>query len=499
MNIVKEQAGNSSVQLKVNIVESDYKDLVRKELNKVRNQIQMPGFRKGHAPQGLVQKMYGQSIMIDEVNKLLQERVGQFLEDEKMDILGHPFPAENTPPIDFDKDVDFNFTIDVIFAPKADLGFLKTMPTTYYTIKITDKLIDEQVASYRQRFGGMEETKGKIKEKDYLRCDYQSVGNPDFSGTTFFYIDEKMHPGSEKFIGHKFGDTIEVDVEEAAGDDLSKAGNLLNLSAEEQNEAKGVFKFTINEVKRRKDAPLNQSLFEKGFPNKEISTEAEFRNAIAEMHAKVLSETVDIWFFNTNFEQILDKAHLEYDDNMLRRYINHQRRVDHDKEHHHDKDGHCEDVSDQEYENIKKGTSWELIQAKIMEECDIKVDKEDLRRSAKEKVCRYFGLDPNLPDDQLNYIFDIVDNLMKEQDQLKELFQAAVDKKITQALKEHTKMTIKEVTWEEFVKIAEAKKEPVKKATKTGESKKAVAETEEKPKTPRKRKKADDKPSANKE
>lgn len=501
MNIVKEQAGDLSAQIRISIVEEDYKPLVKKELNKIRNQAQMPGFRKGHAPQSIIQKLYGQAVMVEEVNKLLQESVAKFLEDEKLDILGHPFPAENTPPIDFDNDVEFEFLIDIALTPKVDIGFLKEMPATYYKIKSTEKALDDQIEDIRQQFGQMEEIKEPIQEKDYVRCDYQSVDNPDVFGPTFFFIDEKIHPGSQKFIGHKFGDTVEIDVEKEAGDDPSKAGNLLNLPIEELDKAKGVFKFTIGKVERKEKAPVDEALFEKAFPGKGIKTEEEFRAAIDEVHARISAEQIDRWFFENMFEQIIDKAHLLYDDDVLRRYVNHQKRVEHDKNHHHNEEGDCEacrEITDEEFENIKKGTSWELIQTKIVEEYGINVDKADLRQAVKENICQYFGVDPNLPDEQLGYVSNIVDNYMQDEKALREYFSKALDKKITQALKEAVQLTTKEATWDEFKELEIDKKEPAKKSAKpkkTADDKKS----EEKPKAAKKSKKADDETPSEKE
>lgn len=503
MKIVKEQNDNLSAKLKINIEEADYKDLVKKELNKIRAQAQMPGFRKGHTPIGMIQKLYGMSVMVDEINKLLQEQVGQFLEDEKMDILGAPFPAEESPVLDFHNNKDFDFILDVVLTPEVNIDFLKTMPTTYYKIKPTKEQIDEQVTALRQQFGEMLEEKGAIQEKDYLRCDYQSVDDPEISSTSFFFVDAERHPGSQKFIGHQFGETIEIDVEKECGDDPEKASNLLNLPTEENYKAKGVFKFTINEVKRRQEAPLDEGFYKKAFPNKEIDTEEEFRNAIGEVHSQISEETVDIWFFNTLFDKIIENANIVYADDVLRRYVNYQKKTEHDKEHEH-KEGEecstCGETTDEEFEKTKRGTSWELIQHHIIKEYGINVDKADLRQVAKERICRYFGADPQLDDEQLGYIAGIVDNIMQDEKQLRELFNNALDKKITQVLKEKTDVTEKEVTWDEFRKIAESKKEgenadeadkadkeTVEEASK--KKAKATEDGEEKPKAKRKSKK----------
>ena len=167
MNIIKEQNDNLSMQVKISIEELDYNDRVKKELNKLRVKAQMPGFRQGHVPFGLIQRMYGQAVLVEEVNKILQESLRKFLEDEKIKLLGSPFPAQDAPHFDFEHDKEFNFTFNIILSPEVNIDFLPTLPTTYYKIKATDAVIDEQITTLRRRFGTREsEVSDVIKEAE---------------------------------------------------------------------------------------------------------------------------------------------------------------------------------------------------------------------------------------------------------------------------------------------------------------------------------------------
>jgi FKBP-type peptidyl-prolyl cis-trans isomerase (trigger factor) len=375
MNIIKEQNDNLSLQLKISIDELDYNERVKKELNKLRGKAQMPGFRQGHVPFGMIQKMYGQAVLADEINKIIQESVGQFLEDEKIDLLGAPFPAQDSPSIDFENDKQFDFTLNVLLTPEVNLDFLKTFPTTYYKIKATDAAIDEQVTALRQRFGTEEP-------------------NPD---------------DPEKPL--------------------------------------------------RKECEINEEFFKKAFPHKEIKTEKELRAIIAEEYVAMCAETVGVWFFNAHFDPLVKTANLQYDDEMLRQYMEYQKQAKPEKQEEAEEE---EDytVSDEEFEKIKKGTSWQLIQQKLMEVYGIKVENDEIKEAAKEQICRYFGIDPKMADAQLGeYMNGMVDNVMKDKEQVQGLFTRVLDKKITQVLMENTQMTTKEATWDEFLELIDAKKE----------------------------------------
>ena len=458
MNIIKEQNDNLSAQIKINIDELDYNERVKKELNKLRGKVNMPGFRQGHVPFSLLQKMYGRSVLVDEINKILQESVGKFLEDEKIDLLGAPFPAQDSPSIDFENDTQFNFTLNVILSPEVTLDFLKTFPTTYYKIKATDAIIDEQITALRQRFGTDESVSDAIKEHDRLYCDYQSLENKDIQSDTLFFVDTEKNPFSILFIGHKVNDTIEIDMDKTFEENPTKACDMLNIKEEDKPQTKGIFKFTITEVKRLKECDINEDLFKKAYPNKEIKTEKELRKTIAETYSTTCAETVETWFFNAHFDPIVKAANLSYDDQLLRQYMEHQKHIRHEDQQEEYNEENT--ISDKEFENTKRGTSWQLIQQKLMETFDIKVEPDEIKQAAKEQISRYFGIDPDMADTQLGeYMNSMVDRIMKDEKQVHELYNRILDKKITKVLLENTQITTKEVTWDEFLTLIDAKKE----------------------------------------
>ena len=477
MNIIKEQKDNLSAQIKIGIEESDYKERVKKELNKLRGKVNMPGFRQGHVPFGLVQKMYGQSVLADEINKILQESVGKFLEDEKIDLLGAPFPAQNSPSVDFENDTEFNFILNVILSPEVNLDFLETFPTTYYKIKATDDIIDKQITALRQRFGADESVSDAIKEHDRLYCNYQSVENKDIQSDTLFFVDMERNPWSAPFIGHKINDTVEIDMDKTFEENPAKACDVFNIREEDKLQAKGIFKFTVTEIKRLKECEINEDFFKKAYPNKEIKTEKELRKTIAEAHSAMCAETVNTWFLHTHLDQLIDAVDLSYNDEMLREYMEHQKHVRHAEQQ--EEIGEENTVSDRDFENTKRGTSWQLIQQKLMELNNIKIEPDEIKQAAKEQISHYFGIDPNMADTQLGeYMNSMVDRIMKDEKQVHELYNRILDKKIAQILIEKTQITTKEVTWDEFLSLIDGKKEePVaapKKTKKTTAPKKGT-------------------------
>jgi trigger factor len=480
MNIIKEQNDNLSAQLKISIDELDYNDRVKKELNKLRGKAQMPGFRQGHVPFGMIQKMYGQAVLADEINKILQESVGKFLEDEKIDLLGAPFPAQDSPDIDFEKDKQFNFTLNIILTPEINPDFVKTLPAVYYKIKATDAVIDEETTALRQRFGTGELVQDSpIKDRDYLLCDYQSLENENIQSNTAFFVNKEEKPWSASFIGHKMNDTFEIDIDKAFEGDTEKASDVLKLEEEDRSQAKGVFKFTITEVNRKKEAELNEDFFKKAFPDKEIKTEKELRKAIAEAHSEACVETVEMWFFNANFDPLIEAANLHYDDEMLRQYMEHQKQVKHEEQEDTEENY---TISDEEFEKIKRGTSWQLVQQKLMETYDIKVESDEIKRAVQAQVSHYFGVDPELADPQMKaYLDKVADGVMKDKKQIEEFYIRMLDKKITRVLIENMQITTKEITWDEFLKIIEAEKEKPAAAAPKKTKKTAVPKEETQP------------------
>jgi trigger factor len=498
MNIIKEQNDNLSAQLKISIEELDYKERVKKELNKLRVKVNMPGFRQGHVPVGLVQKMYGRSVLVEEINKILQESVGKFLEDEKIDLLGAPFPAQDSPEIDFENDTQFDFTLNVLLTPEVNLDFLKTFPAAYYKIKATDAVIDEQINALRQRFGTEEEVADAVKDHDFLFCSYQSQDNIDIKAPTTFIVEKALNAWTAAFIGHTVNDVVEVDIDKAFDGDIEKASKALNMAEEQKSQAKGVFTFTITKINRLKLAEINADFYTKAYPGREIKTEKDLRKIVAEDHSAMCAETVGVWFFNTHFEPIVKTVNLQYDDEMLRQFMEHQKQTQERQQEVETVEDYT--VSDEEFEGTKKGTSWQLIQQKLMDTYGIKVEPDEVKQAAKEQISRYVGFDPKTADTQLGeYMESMVANIMKDEKQVRELYSRALDKKITQVLIENAQTTTKEVTWDEFLEIIDAKKEKSAAAPKkTGKAAAAKKETpaDKKPATAKKSKKENTEPES---
>jgi trigger factor len=369
----------------------------------------------------------------------------------------------------------------VILSPKVNLDFLTTFPAVYYKIKATDAIIDEQMTALRQRFGFDEPVSDAIKEHDRLYCDYQSLENEEIQSDTIFFADEDKNPWSVPFIGHKVGDMLEIDMDKTFEDNPEKACDVLNIKEEDKPQTKGIFKFTITEVKRLKECEIDEDFFKQAYPRKEIKTEKELRKIIAEEYSAMCAETVGTWFFNAHFDPIVKAADLHYDDDMLRQYMEHQKRVRHEEQQ--EESGEDGTVSDKEFENTKRGTSWQLIQHKIMETNDIKVDPDEVKQAAKEQICRYFGMDPAMADIQLKeYMNSMVDRIMKDEKQAHELYNRILDKKITRLILEKVQTTTKEVTWDEFLKLIDTKKEESadapKKTRRSAASKKKTSKEE---------------------
>merc|ERR1712065_83590 len=289
MNITKENVDPLNAVVKVDIVAEDYQDKVTQVLNDYRKKANIPGFRKGHVPMGMVKKQYGKSVMIDEVNKLLQESLNKFLVEEKLDILGNPLPVVKE---DFDWDADaFSFEFELGLAPEFEINLKPKKKITQYKVVSTDELIEEEVTNLRSRYGKMK-TLEVVEEGANITATFVNEEKEIEKKSTFALKDVKGKTNTKKLMGKKVGDVVELKTKGLFNDDF-KLQSVLGVSKEDADGLNVKIPATIDEVSTIELADLDKELFDKLIPDGSVNTVTELKEKIKEDSEKQFQQQAD--------------------------------------------------------------------------------------------------------------------------------------------------------------------------------------------------------------
>ena len=368
MNITKENIDALNAVIKVAIVADDYRAKVDQMLSDYRKKADIPGFRKGHVPMGMIKKQYEKSIMIDEVNKLLQDSLNKFLTEEKIDILGNPIPKIEK---DFSWDSEtFSFEFELGLAPQFEVDLTSKKKVTQYVISADDALIDKEVENLQSRYGKMSAV-DVIKDKTNVTGTFVNEEQQIENKSTINLSDLKGKANLKKFVGNKVGDVIELKTKGLFSDD-HKLEVALGLSNDQIHGLDIKVSFTIEETTEIELADLDQELFDKLFTDGSVKTVSELRKKIQEDAEKQFQQQADQQLLNSVTEYLIDNTSFDLPSAFLQKWLATA--------------GEKELTSEQaveEYNKSEKGLRYQLIQEKIIKDNDIKLDYEELKEYAK--------------------------------------------------------------------------------------------------------------------
>ena len=436
MNITRENIDALNAVVKVDIAKEDYSDKVEKILTDYRKTANIPGFRKGHVPMGMVKKQYGKAVLVDEVNKLLQDALNKYLTEEKLDVLGQPLPKQQDD-IDWDGD-NFSFEFELGLAPEFSVDIKSKKAITHYNIVADDKMIDEQVERIQKQYG-------KIVSQDTVEKDSEITGtfkneDKDIDNTVTLTLDKFKGKATEKkFIGAKVGDVITLKTKGLYEDDHE----LMHALKVAHDDAHGLdieVTFTITEINKRELADLDQELFDKLFGKDTVKSVTELKDKIKEDAEKQFVQQSDQKLLNDVTEYLVDNTKFDLPAEFLTKWM----QVAGEKE-------MDEATAKEEYEKSEKSLRYQLIEAKIMEEYGVKVDFEDVKNSAKNMIkmqmAQFGQLNPS--DKELD---DIVARVLSNQDEVRRISEQVVSQKLLELYKEKANIKTKELSYDKFVK-----------------------------------------------
>ena len=434
------------------VEESDYKEKVEKSLKDYRKQANIPGFRKGMAPMGLIKKQYGEYLKLDTINKVVGEELYKYIKDNKINMLGEPLPSAKQEAQDLEKEPPYTFYFDIAVAPELKVELTSKDKLPYYDIKVDDATVDKQVDIFASRTGQYVKAE-EYQKNDMLKGDLRELdekGNTKEGGITLeaaVMMPEfiKVEDQRKLFDNAKLGDVIVFNPRKAYPDNDSEIAALLKIKREEVAQHEGDFSYQITEISRFEKAEVNQALFDQIYGEGEVKSLEEFRTKIAE---GIKEQTVT----DCDYKFLLDvRSYLEgkvgkltFPDEILKRVmlLNNKERG--------------EEFVEKNYEASIQQLTWHLIKEQLVEANKVKIEDKDVREAAKETARIQFAQYGmiQVPEE---YVDNYVTEMFKKKENVDAFVDRAIDLKIIEALKKVVTLETKEVTLDEFNKIVEGK------------------------------------------
>lgn len=443
MNISLQNVDSVSAVLTVQIEKADYQEKVEKALKTLRQKVNMPGFRKGMVPAGLIKKQYGVSVLAEEIDKLLQEKVFEYIRENKVNMLGTPLPKENQ--VNFETEENFEFSFDIALAPEFNVELSANDSVDYYDINVTDEMVDQQVKMYTQRTAKYEKVED-YQDNDMLKgllAELDENGNTkeggvQVEGAVMMPVYMKNDEQKAIFNGAKTNTVLVFNPSVAFDNNEAELASLLKLKKEEVADHKGNFSFQIEEITRMIPGELTQELFDQVLGEDKAHNEEEFRAQIKETIAKQFEADSDYKFLIDVRTYLTNKiGKLEFPDALLKRIM-----LDNNKE-------KGEEFVAENYEKSLEELTWHLIKEKLVAANDIKVEQGDLTNMAKEATRAQFAQYGmiNVPEELLeNYSKE----MLKKQESVEALLNRVVESKLSETLKAQVTLNHKAVSAEEF-------------------------------------------------
>ena len=436
MNITKEQIDELNAVVKVAISKEDYEDKVNQILKDYKKQANIPGFRKGQVPMGLIKKQYGKAVLVDEVNKLLQDNLNKYLTEEKLDVLGNPLPKQQD---NFNWDAEeFAFEFELGLAPEFEVPLKLKKPVTRYKIVADDKMIEEQVDRIRKQHGKLVSQSEVVNDAEVTGTfvnEEEGIENK----TTIELAKIKSKKALNALKGKKPGDAVKFNTKGLFKEDYLLPG-VLGISREAAEKLNIDVAFTIEEINERIPAELDQELLDKLYGKGNVGSVDELKEKIKTDAEKQFEQQSDQKLLNDITERLIEETKFELPAAFLKKWIQTTG----------EKTLSDEEVNE-EYEKSEKGLRYQLIEDKIIKANNVELDFEELKEFAKgfirSQMAQYGQLSP--AEEELDAI---AARVMSNQDEVRRLSEQLMSQKLLQLYKEKLNLKEKKVTYENFVK-----------------------------------------------
>ncbi|HLV50992.1 MAG TPA: trigger factor [Flavobacterium sp.] len=436
MNITRNNVDALNAVITIDLAKADFAGNVENVLKDYKKNASIPGFRKGQVPMSLVKKQYGQAVLFEEVNKLLQDSLSNYLNEEKLNILGNPIPVAKD--IDWEADT-LSFDFELGLAPEFEVD-LAGNNITKYQIVADDEMIDEQVEYIQKQYGKLV-SKEKAEEGDDLRVKVANAEENIENETTFNIADIRTKTNQKKFIGKKVGDEILVSTK-GLFEDEHKLMNVLNIEHDRVHDLEIDVTFTIEEVSTQEKAELNQEFFDKLFGEGKVTSEEELRNRIKEDAEKQLAQQADQKFMNDVVETLVEKTTFDLPKEFLVKWLQTVGETE-----------LTEEQANEEYTKSEQGLRYQLIEGKIIEENEMQITFDEIKdytsNLIKEQMAQFGQMEPSEED-----VTNIVSRVLSNQEEVKRISEELMNDKMMKLFAEKVNAQTKDVNYKDFVKEA---------------------------------------------
>lgn len=458
MKVTHEISDNLTGVISIEVVPADYQDKVNTVLKDYRKKANMPGFRPGMVPMGMVKKMYGNSVLAEEINRMLLDQLNSYINENKISILGNPVPkADDSIQLDINQPKEVTFRYDIGIAPEFEAKITDKDKYTYHVINVDDELIDKYTMDLRRRYGKVSEAE-KAAENDMFSGKFVELdeeGNPKEGGiesqstvSLEFIEDEKL---KKSLVGKKPGDSFELSPEAVSKghDDMGKMLGVDHDAVHEILHNNTKFAFVVDKVYQMEPAELNQEFFDKMYGEGTITAEEDFRARVKEDLEKMFVQDSDRFLMRQFREDYIEKLKLDLPDDFLKVWL---------------KAVNEHPISDEqleeEYDQYAEGIRWQLIESKLTKSHEVQVTQEEVIEFAKNAIRNQYA-QYGIPDMDDSVIENSARELLKNEEQVRNIYDNLYGERLLGVLKETAKLKNKEVSFDEFVKLATGK--PAKK------------------------------------
>lgn len=451
MNITQEKIDDLNAIIKVCLKEEDYKAKVDAQLKEYRRKANVPGFRKGSVPIGMIKKMVGTNLLVEELNKILSNSLQDYLTKEKIEVLGNPLPKlEEEEKIDWENQKEFEFNYEVGLVPHIKLDKLDKYKFDIYKILVTDKDVQKYVEDLSRRYGKMTNPE-KAEAEDMLFGKFEELdakGDLKENGITHSSVliinaitDKKLQ---KELIGAKQGDTFKIDPKTISEHESDQA-EALGIDLIQLKSIISKFNFTVEKVNRVVPSDLNQALFDKVFGTDVVKSEKEFNAKIADELSKGLTiDSENKFLMDVRFE-MLKSLNLKLPDAFLKKWIAAS-----------NENPISEAQIEEEYVQYAESLKWQLIKNKIIEQNDIKVSSEDVIAYTKRLLTQQMtsmGM-KDIDDEQLS---QTTNNVLQNQEEARRIYEMIYDEKLKDIFKSTFKLKEKQIEREKFIALVNKK------------------------------------------
>ncbi|MCD4663837.1 MAG: trigger factor [Bacteroidales bacterium] len=448
MNITQESTGDLTATIKMELNPEDYSEKVKQSLKELQRKANMPGFRPGKVPFGMIKKMYGKSAIAEEINKIITDSLNDYIKENKLDILGYPIGnREKGMEIDFEQEGDYEFYFDIGLVPEVNLELSDNIGVDYYEIKVEDEKIDMYQDDARKRFGTPVNpdtiANGDVVNGDFIQLD--NDGNLLEEGVTNsapihldFIKDEKV---KEEFLGSKKEDKIRFNPLKATGNETETA-SMLGIKKDETDKLESDYEFAITEITRIEPAKIDKELYQKVYPKDNIEDEKQFRKRIGEEASGYYQRESDNYFMHSAIEKFINETEINLPDDFMKKWL-----VESNEK-------LTEEGVNKDYDNYAKSLKQQLIIGKISKDNNIEVDDKDIKEHVKKSFASHYMIDIE-DEEKFKQLDTIADSIMQNKEEVNKIYDEILDNRMRELFKSKLKLIKKEISYNDFIKLVD--------------------------------------------